>query len=155
MRISKTLHYIITLAICAFFLQACKEDIDTSDRFTLRNETIASYLSKHQQFSEYCKLLNQVRISKKSKSTVMQLLSARGHYTVFAPTNEAIQSYLDSLAHRGVISEASWDAFATIRQADSIRQTIVYNSIIDPGCFDSNGNGILYYTGSFPSAENE
>lgn len=155
MRISKTLHYISSLAFCALFLLACKEDIDTSDRFTLRNETIASYLSKHQQFSEYCKLLNQVRISKKSKSTVMQLLSARGHYTVFAPTNEAIRSYLDSLAHRGVISEASWDAFATTRQADSIRQTIVYNSIIDPGGFDSNGNGILYYTGSFPSAENE
>lgn len=155
MKNRKALHTVITLAVCAFSLLSCKEHIDTSDRFTLTKASIASYLSSHEEYSEYCKLLSQVKISKRSKSTVMQLLSARGHYTVFAPTNKAIQDYLDSLVLRGIISEASWDAFATTQQADSVRQNIVYNSIIDPGGFDNSGNGILYYSGSFPSIENE
>ena len=155
MKYSIPLHNLTALALGVLSLLACKEELDTSDRYTFTKESIASYLNKHEEYSEYCKLLNQVPISKYSKSTVMQLLSARGNYTVFAPTNQAIQSYLDTLAAKGVIAEASWDGFASPTQADSIRQNIVYNSVIDPGDFDSQGKSILYDTGAFPSAENE
>ena len=77
--------------------------------------TIASmsYLEKHEAYSQYVELLGQVPISMRSKSTVAQLLAARGHYTVFAPTNEAVEAYLQQLCDEEVdlLSAPSWDAF--------------------------------------------
>ena len=127
----KFLLYSITIA--SLFVAGCTEDIDTSSRYVFKEETITSYLSKHEQYSEYFRLLGEVLVSDLSNTSVSQLLSARGHYTVFAPTNDAIQEYLDSLVKQNVIPEASWDAFPTERKRDSIRHVIVFNSIIDSG----------------------
>ena len=85
------------------------------------------------KYSLYVSCLGEVMVSSISETTVSQLLSARGHYTVFAPTNDAIQEYLDSLVKQGIIPEASWDAFPNERKRDSIRHVIVFNSIIDSG----------------------
>ncbi len=121
------------LAFIGLIMTSCTEDIDTSSRYVFKEETITSYLSKHEQYSEYYRLLGEVAVSDISKTNVMQLLSARGHYTVFAPTNDAIQEYLDSLVSQGVIPEASWDAFPNKQKRDSIYQVIIFNSIIDSG----------------------
>lgn len=121
------------LAIVALVMSGCKEDIDTSARYVFTDETIISYLSKHEQYSEYLRLLSEVTVSDISKTSINQLLSARGHYTVFVPTNEAIQEYLNTLVTTGLIPEASWNAFPNERKLDSIRQVIVKNSIIDSG----------------------
>lgn len=122
-----------SFAFASLVLAGCSENIETSSRYVFKEETITSYLNKHDQYSEYSRLLGEVMVSKISSTTVSQLLSARGHYTVFAPTNEAIKTYLDSLVSQGLISEASWDAFPSERKLDSIRQVIVFNSIIDSG----------------------
>ncbi len=143
------------LALAVLSLMGCKESIDTSSRYVFDKETITSYLQHHDDYTQYVELLGQTPISSVSSSTVLQLLSARGNYTVFAPTNQAIQTYLDSLTHRGVISAPSWDAFPNERSRDSIRKVIVYNSIIDGGDFDYDGNNVLFETGSFPVAANE
>ena len=79
------------LAVISLFLASCSEDIDTSARYVFKEEIISGYLSKHDQYSEYVELLKQVPVSSVSKTTVYQLLSARGNYTDFAPTNDAIQ----------------------------------------------------------------
>lgn len=129
-----------------FSAQSCKENIDMSDRYVFKDETIVSYLQKHEQYSEYVKLLFTVPISTQSASTVGQLMNARGNYTCFAPTNEAIQIYLDSLVTLGLINEPSWDAFTDPRKLDSIQKVIVYNSIIDGGDDIS-----AYETSSFPT----
>ncbi|MBR4188145.1 MAG: fasciclin domain-containing protein [Bacteroidaceae bacterium] len=115
------------------FLVSCTEEVDTSSRYVFKEETISSYLEKHAQYSEYYRLLNEVLVSNISETNVRQLLSARGHYTIFAPTNDAIQLYLDSLVRQGLIPEAKWDAFPTKHKRDSIAQIIVFNSIIDSG----------------------
>ena len=145
----------LILALAVLSLMGCKESIDTSSRYVFDKETITSYLQHHDDYTQYVELLGQTPISSVSSSTVLQLLSARGNYTVFAPTNQAIQTYLDSLTHRGVISAPSWDAFPNERSRDSIRKVIVYNSIIDGGDFDYDGNNVLFETGSFPVAANE
>lgn len=121
------------LAIVAVVMAGCTEDIDTSARYVFAEETITSYLAKHDTYSEYFRLLGEVMVSNISETTVSQLLSARGHYTVFAPTNDAIQEYLDSLVKQGLITEPNWDAFPNDRKRDSIRHVIVFNSIIDSG----------------------
>ena len=81
-----------------------------------------------------------------SDTKVFQLLSARGNYTVFAPTNEAIQVYLDTLCAKGTISEPSWDSFTDSNLLDSVRKVIVYNSVIDSG--DDN---VRYETATMPT----
>ena len=128
---------------------ACTEDIDMSNRYTFTEETMLSYLQKQPQYSQYVNLLDYVPVSSVSQSTIAQLLSARGHYTCFAPNNEAIQLYLDSLQRKGIIPQASWDTFPSEKVLDSIRKVIVYNSIIDGGDY------ITYETGTFPLRDNE
>lgn len=130
-------------------VQSCKEDIDMSDRYTFTEYTISSYLESHDTtYSEYYKLLGEVKISNRSSSTVLQLMTARGNFTVFAPTNKAVQDYLDTLCTKGIIDEPSWDGFRSKETLDSIRKVIVFNSIID-----SKDDNEAYQTSSFKDGE--
>ncbi len=127
---------LLAIAVGALFTHSCTEEIDTSSRYTFTGNTILSYLQKHpDSYSSYCALLDIVTISDYSASTVSQVLSARGNYTCFAPTNEAIDKYLQSLVENGVISVASWDApeFQDAELLNKTRKNIVYNSLIDNG----------------------
>ena len=132
------------------WLAACTEDIDTSARYVFTERTVASYLEDHEQFSEYVRLLKEQPVSDISETTVYQLMTAYGHYTCFAPTNDAIQLYLDSLVIKGIIPEASWDAFPTDRARDSIRSVIVLNSILD-----GTKQEKTYITAEFPKTNEE
>ena len=121
------------LALAALLYVGCSEYVDTSARYVFTDKTIMQYLEGKEYYSEYVRLLGRVPVSPISKTTLNQLLSARGHYTVFAPTNEAIQAYLDTLCLNGFIKEASWEGFENEHDLDSIEKVIVYNSIIDGG----------------------
>lgn len=145
---TKLLALIATIATC-LTTSGCKEDIDTSARYVFTDNTVLSYLEKHEVYSEYCQLLHSVKAGPISSSTVAQLLSARGHYTVFAPTNQAISNYLDSLVAHNIIPEPSWDAFPSQNTLDSVREVIVYNSIIDSG-----DDMQPYNTTTFPTTHN-
>lgn len=148
-QLSKTIR--LSLAALAFAsLWSCKESIDTSSRYVFKEETVMSYLEKHEAYSSYVELLKQVKISEISDSKVGQLLSARGAYTVFAPTNEAIQAYLQTLVEQELISEPSWDAFTDAHKLDSIRKVIVHNSVINHGDATT-----AYYVANFPVKDNE
>ncbi|MBQ7685240.1 MAG: fasciclin domain-containing protein [Bacteroidaceae bacterium] len=129
---------------------SCTEHIDQTNRYTFTEETISSYLEKHEQYSQYVAVLSDVRISKRSQSTLYQLLSARGNYTVFAPTNEAIQLYLDTLYLKGVTTSPSWDGFKNTEQLDSIKRVIALNSIVDGG-----DNTPAYQSSAFPAQGEE
>ena len=116
-------------------LYSCTENIDTSARYVFKADCVMTYLEKHEAYSEYVKLLKLTPISIRSKSTVGELLTARGHYTVFAPTNKAISNYLEELYEEdpSLLSAPSWDAFYSEQKRDSIFRVIVCNSIIDSG----------------------
>lgn len=138
----------IAAALLLAFI-ACTEDIDTSARYVFEDKTITQYLESKDYYSEYVRLLGKVPVSSFSETTLKQLLSARGHYTVFAPTNEAIQDYLDSLCRKEVITEPSWDGFKDQRSLDSIERVIVFNSVLD------NGDQYAYDVTDFPEHEHE
>ncbi len=145
-----------SLIVCAIgmVLQAsfvaCTEDIDTSARYVFRERTVAGYLESHQQFSEYVRLLKEQPVSDVSKTNVYQLLTAYGSFTCFAPTNDAIQLYLDSLVIKGIIPEAGWDKFPDDRTRDSIRAVLVLNSILDGTRQDTK-----FMSAEFPKANEE
>ena len=130
-------------------LVGCTESIDTSARYVFTSKTISEYLEDKEYYSEYLRLLSTMPVSAYSETTLKQLLSARGHYTVFAPTNDAIQLYLDSLCRKGIISEPSWNGFPDQNTLDSIHKVIVFNSILD------HGDQPAYDISDFPQHEHE
>lgn len=147
----RRLSNILKLCLFAACIWSCTENVDTSARYVFTEETVLSYLEKHHAYSEYVDILREVDVSKISHSKVSQLLSARGVYTVFAPTNEAIHKYLEDLVKSGLIAEPSWDAFPNEHKLDSIRKVIVYNSIIDGG----DEPDAYFYTSDFPNDKDE
>ncbi|MGM9673297.1 MAG: fasciclin domain-containing protein, partial [Bacteroidaceae bacterium] len=139
----------LVLALSTMVLVGCTEDVDTSARYVFKEKTITDYLTLHEEYDEYVKLLKTTPVSTMSETKVFQLLSARGNYTVFAPTNEAIQIYLDTLYSKGTITEPSWEGFRDSMVLDSIRKVIVYNSVVDTG--DDN---VRYETATLPTTQN-
>ncbi len=72
------------------FVASCKEDIDDANLYTFTGETIESYLANRpDSFSNFNYILKRAGMDK--------ILAAYGTYTCFAPTNEAVTSYVDSL----------------------------------------------------------
>lgn len=113
------------LLVLVAAVTACSDNIDDSDIYTFKGETITSYLEKSENFTDFAYILTRVKLSKRSESTVSQLLSARGNYTVFAPTNDAVQFYLDS-----IFQTKNYDM---TQIPDSLAEFIARNAIIDCG----------------------
>ena len=139
----KKVFLLLSMVLGVALTQSCSEEIDKSSRYTFTGNTIISYLEEYPEtYSEYSALLNIVPVSDFSDSKVSQLLSARGNYTCFAPTNEAIHDYLVHLVDSGIISDSSWTApeFLEINPETGkqdllieIQKNIVLNSLIDGG----------------------
>ena len=70
-------------------LSSCSEDIDESNLYVSLEETIEDYLAARPEFSNFNYILQRVGYDK--------ILSAYGQYTCFAPSNEGITEYVDSL----------------------------------------------------------
>ena len=147
MKINHKLFGILTTAV--LLVVGCSEKIDESARYVFKEETLISYMEKHTEtYSEYLDVLKNTPISEISMSTVYQMLTARGNYTVFAPTNEAMQQYMQKLCDEGLITEPTWDGFSNPIVRDSIRKVIAYSSIIDGGDYQ------CYETYTFPTQNN-
>ncbi|MBQ0088487.1 MAG: fasciclin domain-containing protein, partial [Prevotellaceae bacterium] len=118
--------------ICvANIITSCQDEVDESDIFTFKGDVISTYVEHDPDMNYFATLTKKVKLSDKSESTVNHLLSARGNYTCFVPSNEAIQMFLDS-----VYKTHNYD----IQQIpDSMAAYIVNNCVID----HENGNALL------------
>lgn len=120
---------LLASAAATVTLNSCTEKIDESDLYTFTGEMMLDhFINNPEVFSSYLEVLGRVHTSRISSSTVRDLLSARGNYTCFAPTNEAIQLYLDSLCSIGQLTSNQLDQIS-----DSVAEAIVFNSIIQHG----------------------
>ena len=128
----------------------CREEINKDDLYTFTGETVGSFLEKNDSlFSNYVALLNTVRLSDRTQSTVSNLLTSYGHYTCFAPTNEAVQNFLDQAYNDGKFISKDFAVLLDSAKAgkhlgDSLAKVIVFNSIIN--C----GDNTAYSTSLFP-----
>ena len=75
--------------ITSIGLASCNPEPDESDLFTSTGETAADYIKRKAELTSFDYILSRVRMDRN--------LSSYGEYTCFAPTNEAITLYLDSL----------------------------------------------------------
>ena len=70
-------------------LAGCNPEPDESDLYTATGETAADYIKRKSELTSFDYILTRVRLDRN--------LSSYGEYTVFAPSNEAIAAYIDSL----------------------------------------------------------
>lgn len=120
--------------VCLFILLgisfcACNDNVDESNLYVFTGKSAYTFMESSEDLTKFAYLLSQVQISAKSPSRFSELLSARGNYTIFAPSNEALQTFLDS-----VYSTTNFDITQT---EDSIAEFVVRNSIIDNGESDA------------------
>ena len=71
-------------------LISCSENIDNSNLYTFTGETIEDYLTNR---NDKCSSFNYIL----QRAGMDKILSGYGTYTCFAPTNEAVKVYIDSL----------------------------------------------------------
>ena len=120
------------LALCvAAALQiavvSCSDDPGVENYYTQSKEYASTYLQNRSQYSEYLKILEKAR--GEYNLHLVDMLGTYGDYTVFAPTNEAVEKYL---ATRGLSSVEE----LTVADCD----TIALNSIIEASYFSTDVN---------------
>ncbi len=77
------------LGVIFMGMSACNPEPDESNRFTATNETIESFLQKDSTLSSFNYILSRVGLDR--------VMASYGQYTCYAPTNEGVQRYVDSL----------------------------------------------------------
>lgn len=118
---------LLMTAAIAMTMNSCSENIDESDLYTFTGEMMIDHFENNlDEFSSYLTILGKVHPSKRSSSTMHELLAARGMYTCFAPTNEAVALHLDSLLKIGEVESTDVSMIP-----DSVAEDIVFNSIIE------------------------
>ena len=96
--LNRALTVIMLFLSTAALFTSCKENIDESNLYTFTGETIEDYLANREdQFGSFNYILKRIGYDK--------ILSAYGMYTCFAPNNDAIAAYLDSLYNDPVNTE--------------------------------------------------
>lgn len=110
-------------------LNSCQEHIDEGARFTFVGNTIATYLQDEEQCSHFVEIL--------TRGEELGLMKAYGQYTCFAPTNEAIESFL---------AEQSAIYWESVKAKDTIDTGIYSPNLEDlsaPKCKEIARNHIL------------
>lgn len=108
---------------------SCSDNVDEGNLYSFSGRQISESLSEREDCRLFAGLLQRVHPSSRSESTLYQLLSARGNYTVFAPTDKAIRQFTDSVTgHSGS---------STDELADSTVNELVRGCIIDCGSDDA------------------
>lgn len=129
---------------CSTFM-GCDDEIDESNRFTFKGELIATHLQNNpDKFSNFAEILRKARIGDKASGNMLRTLSTYGSYTCFAPTNEAVEKFLQDQYNRYLNGEDTGITGPTLEElSDSMATVIAKNHIIERGyrTIDIEGNG--------------
>lgn len=122
---------------------SCKEKIDESNLYTFTGETIEDYLvNRSEQYSAFNSILSRIGYDK--------VLSAYGKYTCFAPNNESLLAYIDSLYDDMSIKELPHNGMTgrgIDGLTDSLCRDIALFHLISTKVFSVNmGNGMTIRT---------
>ena len=146
--IFKSFNFCILAA--AMLLASCSDEPDAENFYTYKGQTMSEYLLTNPQFSQYAAIVE--------RAGLMKLLSAYGTYTCFAPTNSAVEAYLQGRGLQDIsqLSDADCDTiarthlvnnvFSTSRMGDGVLATANMNRRyleISHGV-DQNNNAVVY-----------
>ena len=121
------------IAVTANLAISCSDDPGAENYYTSTKEYASDFLTNNSgKFSKFIEILNRAT-GEKGTYRLMDLLGTYGSYTVFAPTNEAIDAFLQS---KGVSSVAE------LSKEDC--DTLALNHIIEQEYFTTDYNNGTY-----------
>ena len=127
-------------AVVLFFLSvvqvgvvSCSDDPGVDNYYTAVREYASDYLQNREQFSQYIQILQRAT-GERGDLRLVDMLGTYGSYTVFAPTNEAVDKYLRARGLTSVDQLSKEDC-----------DTIALNSIIEKAFFTTD-----YSNGQYP-----
>lgn len=120
------------IATMQFSLLSCSDDPGVENYYTTTKEYASDYLLNRSQYSMFVQILQRAT-GERGDLRLVDMLGAYGTYTVFAPTNEAVEQML---AARGLTSLDS----LTKEDCD----TIALNSIIEQAFFTTDYSNTQY-----------
>ena len=136
----KKTHTLVLAAIAvvsAIAFISCDDEVDQKNRFTFKGELISTYLENNpDRFSKFVTILEQAKIGKdkESSGSILKTLSTYGSYTCFAPTNEAIDSFLQDQYEKYMKGERTGIHSPYLEDlTDSMALEIAKNHIIERG----------------------
>ena len=134
------------LTLCCIFT-GCDDGIDGSSRFTFTSELISTHLENNpEKFNNFTVILQKAKIGKKVSGSVLKTLSTYGSYTCFAPTNEAVEKFLQEEYERYLEGERTGITSPSLEDlTDSMATVIAKNHIIEMGYVTTDIN-----EGAFP-----
>lgn len=106
---------------------SCSEEIDDSNLYTFTGQTVIDYLRSDSTLSDIARISDRAGMSDR--------LSAYGTYTCFAPTNEALKVYIDSL-YNDKKSDNHNGLYAGEVPADSVMNRLWKSEKCDSLCKD-------------------
>lgn len=113
-------------------LVSCSDDPGVENYYTSTSQYATDFLKDNEQFSQYVKILERAT-GEKGTLRLIELLASYGSYTVFAPTNEAVNIYLASKGATSVDELTKEDC-----------DTIALNSIIENAYFTTDVSSGTY-----------
>lgn len=119
--------------------QGCTENMEEGS-FAIKVEpTLADFLNENSEFSKIVEIFSEVPLSPfqdedNNASPIISALSARGNYTVFAPTNKTVEAYAKLHHPEGGFADLT----------DEEKKILAYSCIID------NGNDDAFESIDFP-----
>lgn len=118
---------------------SCKDEVSAADGvdgyYTATKEYAIDYLKNREQFSQFVQVLNRAT-GENGNLNLPDLLGVYGSYTVFAPTNAAMEQYL---------SDKGLSSVDQLTKEDC--DTLALNSIIEQAFFTTD-----YSDGTYPQA---
>lgn len=116
------------LAMIQIGFVSCSDDPGADSYYTSTSEYASDYLQNREQFSKYVQILARATGADSTKELrLVDLLGTYGSYTVFAPTNDAIDEFLASKGANSVDELSKEDC-----------DTIALNSIIEQAYFTTD-----------------
>ena len=145
----KTRHLLLVvaaLAVSAAFT-SCEDEIANKNRFTFKGELIAGHLENNpDKFSNFTYILSKAKIGKKASGSILKTLATYGSYTCFAPTNEAIDSFIALQYDLYLKGERTGITSPNLLEiSDSMATEIAKNHVIEMGYLTTDIN-----EGAFP-----
>ena len=121
-------------AVCSGLLFSCQnDDIPSDSYYTFTGYTCESYLADKPEFSIFNEFLDYSSLTPSSggtSSSIADLLSSYGYYTVFAPDNEAMTAYLHKLGDENCNSRRDLYNYFTEAQVDSITDVVAQMHVV-------------------------
>ena len=116
---------------------SCSEEIDESN-FAIKSEmTAADFIDSDEQFSMIKTVFLNVRLgASENASPIYSVLTARGNYTIFLPTNEAVKQFYES---EGLVS------------LEELISNPELSSLVAKSCIIDHESDNAYETADFPT----